>query len=143
MQDPAFDPAQTVIISRDETDVLTVETPPAGQTIPPLPMERGLGGEVEISEYTDIRVALTVTSDAPGYLVLTDAYYPGWTATVNGEVTPIQRADVMFRAVSIPAGTSEVVFAYRPAWLTPALLIGGIAWLVALIGLILLRRRGS
>ena len=41
----------------------------------------------------------------------------------------------MFRAVSIPAGTSEVVFAYRPLWLTPALLIGGIAWLVALIAL--------
>ncbi len=57
MQDPAFDPAQTVIISRDETDVLTVETPPAGQTIPPLPTERGrlpkeAGGEVEITEYS-------------------------------------------------------------------------------------------
>ena len=94
----------------------------------------------EIEEYTDTRVALTVETDAPGYLVLTDAYYPGWVATVNGSETPIQRADVMFRAVSIPAGTSAVVFEYRPSWLTPALMVGGVAWLVALIGVILLRQ---
>ncbi len=84
---------------------------------------------------------MTVTSDAPGYLVLTDAYYPGWSATINGSATPIQRADVMFRAVSIPAGTSAVVFEYRPSWLTPALLIGAAAWISVLLGVILLRQR--
>ncbi len=102
MQDPAFDPAQTVVISGQGTDTALAHSSAPLQT-------------VSVDEYTDTRVALTVSSDAPGYLVLTDAYYPGWVATINGSETPIQRADVMFRAVSVPAGTSEVVFEYRPA----------------------------
>jgi uncharacterized membrane protein YfhO len=59
-------------------------------------------------------------------------------ATVNGENIPVERADVMFRAVQVPAGQSEVVFEYRPAWLLPALLVGGGAWLLTLIAVIVL-----
>ncbi len=138
MRDPAFDPAQTVTLS-GETDVFS-PLPEVGEGL-------GVGSapiqSVQMTAYTDTRVALTVTSDAPGYLVLTDAYYPGWVATVDGSETPIQRADVMFRAVSIPAGTSEVVFEYRPAWLPLAPLIGAAAWIVAVIALLVFGRRSS
>ncbi len=130
MRDEAFDPAQSVIIAVQGTDMAGAHSRAPLQT-------------VEIDEYTDTRVALTVETDAEGYLILTDAYYPGWTATVNGNAAYIFRADVMFRAVSIPAGTSEVVFEYRPAWLAPVLLIGAAAWLVALIALVIFRRRSS
>ena len=70
---------------------------------------------VDIASYSPSEVVLHTDSDAAGYLVLTDAYYPDWTATVDGEPATIHRANVMFRAVAVPAGEHDVVFQYRPA----------------------------
>jgi hypothetical protein len=61
------------------------------------------------------RVELRVEADGPGFLVLTDVWYPGWTCTVDGEVTPLYRANYVFRAVAVPAGTHKVVFQFEPA----------------------------
>ena len=56
---------------------------------------------------------------APATLVLRDACYPGWTASItasDGAVSkaPIECTDVMFRAVSLPAGARSVEFTYEP-----------------------------
>jgi uncharacterized membrane protein YfhO len=47
--------------------------------------------------------------------VLTDLFYPGWKAFSGGRELPIYRANALFRAVFLPAGTHEVEFHYRPA----------------------------
>jgi len=60
------------------------------------------------------RVAADVTSDAAGLLVLTDLWYPGWSAEADGHPAPIYRADGYLRAVALPAGSHHVVFRYRP-----------------------------
>ncbi|MDE3089931.1 MAG: YfhO family protein, partial [Chloroflexota bacterium] len=70
---------------------------------------------VEITDYESERVRLLVTTEQPGYLILADSWYPGWNAFVDGQPTPIQRADVLFRAVRIEPGTHSVVFEYQPA----------------------------
>jgi hypothetical protein len=59
----------------------------------------------------------TVTVDAAcaGLLVLSDQYYPGWSATVNGRDSTIFATDATFRGVSVPAGRSTVEFHYRPS----------------------------
>jgi hypothetical protein len=81
------------------------------------------------------RVVVRVRSPAEGYLVLADAFYPGWTATVNGAPREIVRADHAFRAVVVPAGESEVVFAYRPrsVWLGACLSAAGAALFLVLL----------
>ncbi|GAB5492260.1 MAG: hypothetical protein Phog2KO_24750 [Phototrophicaceae bacterium] len=97
-------------------------------------------GSVEIVEYSDTVVRLTVNSDSETYLYLADAYYPGWRATVNGEDVEVYRANVMFRAVAVPAGESEVIFEFVPRLWYRAMTIGGIAWIlvsVLLFGLFL------
>jgi uncharacterized membrane protein YfhO len=75
---------------------------------------------------------MQVESDRDYWLVLADTYYPGWTALVNGQPAEIQHANLMFRAVQVPAGPAVVEFDYRPAWLVPALLLS-IAGLVMML----------
>ena len=52
--------------------------------------------------------------DSPGFLVLKDAYYPGWEVYVNGIKSKILRANYLFRAVALKKGTHHVRFVYRP-----------------------------
>jgi hypothetical protein len=95
----------------------------------------------EFVEYTDTCITLNVKSDDDAYLILNDAYYPGWKATVNGEPVPVYRANVMFRAVPIPAGDSTVVFYFEPDLWRNALMAGGALWLIAGVGIVMLWRR--
>ncbi len=72
------------------------------------------GGSVRIVSYEADDIRITASLPRPGYLLLLDTYFPGWSATVNGEPAPIHRADYNFRAVSLPTGNSTVAFSYRP-----------------------------
>lgn len=57
---------------------------------------------------------IEVDTDQPGLLVLHDIYYPGWRATVDEVPSPILRANILFRAVEVPAGHHVVRFEYAP-----------------------------
>ncbi len=72
------------------------------------------GESVRIAGYTPERVEVLVAAAAPGVLVLRDSAYPGWRARLDGEPTPLLRADGLFRAVAVPAGLHSVVFEFRP-----------------------------
>ncbi len=95
--------------------------------------------KVLVEEYTAERVKVRVASEAEGYLVLADSYYPGWRAWVDGEPATIERAFVALRAVAVPAGEHVVEFAFEPeSWRIGAVVSLG-AWL-ALAGAVLVRR---
>jgi hypothetical protein len=64
---------------------------------------------------TPEQVVLRVQADVPGWLVLRDAYYPGWVARIDGNEAPISSADTLFRAIQVLPGTHEVAFSYAPA----------------------------
>jgi uncharacterized membrane protein YfhO len=59
-------------------------------------------------------VAVQVRANARRYLVLTDTYFPGWHATIDGEAAPIERAGYLFRAVAVPPGQHVVEWQYLP-----------------------------
>jgi len=129
MQDAAFDPATEVILAKDS------HSPTQGQS------DKGNSSRstahsgarrATVLSYQPERVEIEVESERPGYLVLTDAWYPGWLATVDGESVPVRRADLLFRAVAVDAGRRRVIFTFRPASLRLGL---GVS-LVSLIGLI-------
>ncbi|MDZ4671353.1 MAG: hypothetical protein SH821_10825 [Phototrophicales bacterium] len=77
------------------------------------PIGAGGTGSATITRYTSTEIVMTIETDMAGYVVLTDAMYPNWVALVDGVDAPIFRADVMFRAVWVDAGTHEVVMQYR------------------------------
>ena len=64
---------------------------------------------------------------APCYLTGSDAYYPGWRATVAGQPAPLLRANHAFRAVPVPAGISEVVLRFVPTSLRMGLFLSLLA----------------
>jgi hypothetical protein len=57
-----------------------------------------------------------VRSTSPGLFYISDTYFPGWSASVNGNRTKIYRANYNFRAVAVPAGKSIVEFNYLPSY---------------------------
>ena len=72
------------------------------------------GGTARITQWSPSRVDVKVDAPVASMLVLNDSWYPGWVAEVDGKPVPILRADVLFRAVEVPAGTHKVEFSYRP-----------------------------
>jgi uncharacterized membrane protein YfhO len=98
------------------------------------------GDSVRFVEDGDAEVTLDVESAGGGRLVLLDAYFPGWTATVNGADVGIAPANGAFRSVAVPAGRSRVEFAYRPLSVYAGAAISVVAWL-ALLGIALVARR--
>jgi hypothetical protein len=92
-------------------------------------------GRAAIRSYDDDDIVLDVETSCPGVVLLTDTYYPGWKAKVNGRSTPIHPADLAFRGVFVEAGRSRVEFHYRPQSFRAGLvasLLGALAALVAL-----------
>jgi hypothetical protein len=69
----------------------------------------------EIVRYAAEEVVVNTASDQPAVLVLSDAFYPGWRAQVDGQETAIHPANVLFRGVPIPAGEHTIVFTYEPS----------------------------
>jgi hypothetical protein len=55
------------------------------------------------------RVQMEIRSPVPAYLVLKEAWYPGWSATVDGRPAPCVPGNVWMRVVPVPAGTHQVV----------------------------------
>ena len=84
-------------------------------------------GSLEVFAYGPNRVELGVHTSAPALLVLSDVFYPGWWATVDGERVPIYRTDGVFRGVRVPAGDHHVRMQFRSRGLERGLGIAGSA----------------
>jgi uncharacterized membrane protein YfhO len=71
----------------------------------------------------------------PSYLIVSDTYYPGWMAFVDGAEAEVLRADYAFRAVALGPGAHEVRMVYRPLLFKIGIVFSaaGIALLVVLI----------
>ncbi len=81
------------------------------------------------------RLEIAASTDAPRLLVVSEMFFAGWRATIDGAEVPILRANYLFRGVVVPPGAHTVVFEYRPlvamfgaALSLVALVVG--AWLV-------------
>jgi hypothetical protein len=94
----------------------------------------GFTGAVRHFEVRPDRVRAEVEANVPAWLVMVDAFDPGWRARVDGVPAPLLRANVAFRAVAVPAGRHRVELTYRPSGVGAGLAISGLAAL-ALAGL--------
>jgi hypothetical protein len=91
-------------------------------------------GAVHVSRDQPGDIRFEVTRSTPGWVVVMEASYPGWQATVDGDDAPVREANGAFLAVQVPAGTSSVTVRYQPR----SVEIGAVLSLAALALLLVL-----
>jgi hypothetical protein len=69
---------------------------------------------VEILDYSPNSIDLEVHAEKKRLLFLSDAFFPGWRAIINGEETEIYRSNYAFRSIVIKPGKNLVRFEYNP-----------------------------
>ena len=112
---PGFD-ARRVAITEEPAPGL-----PRREAAPP--------GSARLTRYDRERVTAVVSARTRSLLVLTDVYYPGWKATVDGEPAEIERVNYLLRGVLVPPGSHRVEFRYEPAsW--------RIGWIVSVLAVL-------
>ena len=78
------------------------------------------------------RIVIEVDAPTAGLLVLTDTYYPGWVATIDGIPSRIGRANGLHRFVVVAPGRQQVAL-YRPASLRRGASLSGASCLIILV----------
>jgi hypothetical protein len=68
----------------------------------------------KVVNLSDTRVEVTTNSSSPAFLVLSDVYYPGWKATVDGKNVHLFQTDYVLRGVLVPSGKHIVKFEFKP-----------------------------
>lgn len=108
-----FDPATAVVVERGRTIV-----PAAPGT-----------GEARIVSYSNNEIRVQASTSLPGYLVMSEVYYPGWVVEVDGQPAEVLRANYAFRAVFLAEGSHEVRFSFQPVTWKAGLMCSLLTWL--------------
>lgn len=70
-------------------------------------------GSVVVARYEPNRISLKTKNDNSGFLVLSEVYYPGWTASIDGRRVRVHRTNYVLRGLSVPPGEHDVEFTFR------------------------------
>jgi hypothetical protein len=126
--DARFDPLRTVILNEEPVcafgGIVGPEVPPSSEPT------------VEILAHEGERIVLRSRSPRFNFLVLSETFYPGWVARVDGVEVPVLKANMNFRAIGLTPGTHEVILTYQPASFRWGVVVAGVS--VALLSLLLL-----
>lgn len=88
---------------------------------------------LEVKHFSPNKISLSVRSARPQVLFMSEIFYPGWKATIDGLPVKIFRADYIFRALLMPSGSHEVLMWYEPASFITGGWISGVVLLVLII----------
>jgi hypothetical protein len=102
---------------------------------PSQPLATGaiVSGTARIVEDLPEKVVVETDAGMPSYLVLSDTFDPGWSASLDNRPAPIRPAYIAFRAVYLPEGSHRVVFTYRPAGFMMGLALSGCGIVLGLV----------
>lgn len=126
LSSPSFDPRRVVVL----------ESP----SRTPLTGPEEVGGTVGLASMEPGAYSLEVECPVEALLVLTEAWYPGWSVRVDGAPGELLRANHLIQAVRLPPGKHQVEFSYHPRYLRLGFVLAALALLVPL-GLLAIQRR--
>lgn len=101
MTAPAFNPRVEAVVEDSTYAPITTAVAPSGW-------------QVRITDHRINRIGLTVQTPQAGFLVLSEAYFPGWRASIDGAGAPVYRTNFVSRGVPVPAGTHTVELVFDP-----------------------------
>jgi uncharacterized membrane protein YfhO len=90
-------------------------------------------GEVQITHSENTQVKLNTKLDEKSLVVLSDSFYPGWEAYIDGQQTKIYPANINSRAIIAPAGNHQIEYVYKPPNIRFGTLISVFSLLLALV----------
>jgi hypothetical protein len=124
-----FNPAEVALLEKEDFGGRPVKLPPVGETS---------AAAARITSYEPQRIVLETRNPQSGFLVLSEVYYRGWEAWVDGKRVPVERVNYALRGLPIPPGEHRVEMAFRaPSFRTGA--IYSALGLLALLAPLLLR----
>jgi hypothetical protein len=98
-----FDPTETVLLERESF----------GGRKPPPQIGIPENAEAKTTRYEPQRIELQTRNSQPGFLVLSEIYYNGWEAWIDGRQAPVERVNYLLRGLSVPPGDHRIEFVYR------------------------------
>lgn len=93
---------------------------------------------VKITSYAPNHLEYDAQSKTGGVIAFSEIYYPGWTATVDGQPVEIGRVNYVLRAIKVPAGSHKVALDFHPATLQATETIAYAATIILLLALIVI-----
>lgn len=118
MQQPGFDPKRTACFVSQQQEGGALSSPESGQDST---------SEITWSAYASQQSSLTTDRQQPGLLVVSDSFYPGWKAFVDGTEAPLLKVNYFMRGIIVDKGRHQVLFVFQP----PSFTLG--CWISALV----------
>jgi len=124
LRDRSFDPYHVAYVEQPIGDLrgLIPQGVVASQPASTSPVDRG---SVVFTQESPNRFRVETQSPIPKLLVVSQNWYPGWKARINGQSRPLQRVNGTLLGVQVDAGSSQVEFTYRPT---------GFFWALGMMG---------
>ena len=124
-----FDPARQVLVSEALSGGAPASSPSTA--------------EASIVAYAPKHITVKTRSTAPGILLLNDRWHPDWKVTVDGQSTPLLRANFLMRGVSVAAGEHTVEYRFDPPHQTLWVSLAAVATGLLLVGILILAPKPS
>jgi len=116
-----FSPGETVVLSQPPEEEIKEEANASQNAL------------VELKKYNFTEILLRVKIDSPGFLVISDTYYPGWKANIDGKIGRVYRANLCQRAVYLDSGDHQVRIYFVPSSLTLGIVISSFSLLLFVV----------
>lgn len=122
---PDFDPRAVAVV------------PPGSRLAASLGAAAGPGEEARVVAARPGRLALDVALETPGILVISQPFYPGWRATVDGQPVSLERVDYALQGLALEPGAHRVELSFSLSLLPAAV---GLAALAAVLAVLFVKR---
>ena len=96
--------------------------------------------DVKFTYYGTNEMSVEVAAAQSATLVLSELWFPGWQATVNGEPIEVKRNNMGMRIIDVPAGESAVKLWFAPQSWRYGLMAAGMGMVLFLAVIVMGRR---
>jgi len=122
LNDPNFNPRETAVLIKS-------------------PDRKSGSGQVRNYLSGPNTFSFEVSASSAGFMVIANAYDPGWSAAVNGQPVAVVRSNGGLLGIDVPVGDFKVVFRYLPPFMSLAVTLSALTWLGVVTSCFVLTRK--